>query len=257
MLKILATLARVGLGFVLASLTAGLVTVLFVNTPSEIAAQPVSQYSQTATDTLDLALLTATHSAIFAAAFVLIAAGFGEWFSIRALPFYLILGCAISLLGLAAQFSSEIAGQPTILNNYAIQAFLTAGFFAGFIYWLAAGQFAGSPAPEETVAEVAEITAAPEADSAVTKPADKRRRRTELPTSEEDENSSDTVIIERPKTDPLAWPKAQGARLLERLASTRNRLATQLSEPVAGAEVVDEKTSETESPKVRRSGKDA
>lgn len=158
MLRLAGTLARVVFGFALASIAAGLVTVLFVNTPADVLAEPASQLPQTASETFDLALLTATHAALFAAAFVVIVAWLGEWFSIRSLPFYLVGGMAIALLGFIAQFSSEVAGQPTILNNYAVKAFLTTGFFAGFVYWLAAGQFAGRPPeayqgpsfPEET-----------------------------------------------------------------------------------------------------------
>ena len=147
MLKVLSALGRVAFGFVLACVAAGLVTVLFVNTPAEVMAQPASRLPETASETLDLALLTATHAALFAATFVLITAGLGEWLSIRALSFYLAAGVTIALLGFAAQYSSEVAGQPTIFNNYAMTAFLTTGFCAGFVYWLASGQFAGS-APE-------------------------------------------------------------------------------------------------------------
>ena len=149
MLRLITTLARVAFGFALASIAAGLVTVMFVDTPVDVLAQPASRLPQTASQTLDLALLTATHYGIFSAAFVLIAAGLGEWLSMRSLPFYLIAGVGIGLLGFIAQFSSEVAGQPTILNNYALKAFLTAGFFGGFVYWLASGQFAGR-APEVT-----------------------------------------------------------------------------------------------------------
>lgn len=224
MLKILSTLARVGLGFVLASLTAGLVTVLFVNTPMEMAAQPVGQYAETASETLDLALLAATHAAIFAAAFVLISAGFGEWLSIRSLPFYLIMGCAISLAGLAAQYSSEVPGQPTILNNYAVQAFFTAGFFAGFMYWLASGQFAGAPAGsrsgdvhrEDVTADMAEGTAA----------RSQRRDKREHERRAEEAEDADAVIIERPKRHPLTYAKAGRTRLMERLAAARERIAS-------------------------------
>jgi hypothetical protein len=156
-LKLFATLARVAFGFALASFAAGLVMVLFVNTPAEVLAQPASRLPETASETFDLALLTGTHAAIFSAAFVLIAAGLGETFSIRSLAFYLIAGLAIALLGFAAQFSSEVAGQPTILNNYALKAFVATGSFAGFVYWLASGQFAGRP-PEET-SEAASVEA--------------------------------------------------------------------------------------------------
>jgi hypothetical protein len=130
-------------GLVLASLAAGLVTVLFVNTPVDVLAEPFDRLPKTASATFDLALLAATHLGIFASVFVLIVAGLGEWFSVRALSFYLLAGVVIALFGFSAQYMSEVAGQPTILNNYAIKAFLTVGFFGGFFYWVAAGQFAG------------------------------------------------------------------------------------------------------------------
>lgn len=132
-------------GFALASIAAGFVTVLFVNTPADVLAQPVSRLPRTADETFELAMLAATHAAIFGIVFTLIVASVGEIFSIRSLAFYLIGGVLIALLGFVAQYASEVPGQPTILNNYALKAFLTTGFFAGFVYWLAAGQFAGRP----------------------------------------------------------------------------------------------------------------
>ena len=137
------TMSRVLTGFLLACLTAGLVTVLYVFPPSQMAALPANVFNERAGQAGILALLAATHSAIFGAAFTLIAAVIGEWLAIRNVVYYLLAGTAIALLGFLAQFSSEVAGQPTILNNYALMAFLTAGFFAGVAYWLAAGQFAG------------------------------------------------------------------------------------------------------------------
>ncbi len=143
--RFLSTLARVLFGFVLASLAAGLVTVLFVTTPVEVLNEPFERLPKTASETFDLALLAATHLGIFASVFVIIVALLSEVFSVRSLTFYLFAGIAIAMLGFTAQFQSEVAGQPTILNNYAIKAFLTIGFFGGFFYWLAAGQFAGRP----------------------------------------------------------------------------------------------------------------
>ncbi len=140
------TLARVLYGFLLACLTAGLVKVLFVMTPYELAASPSGVLLERLGQMALLTLLAATHSAIFAAAFMLIAAGVGEWLKIRTLPYYLLAGVAIALLGFAAQFSSEAGGQPTVLNNYALKAFLTAGFFSGLVYWLSAGRSAGGGA---------------------------------------------------------------------------------------------------------------
>ncbi len=143
------TLLRVLAGFLLACLAAGLVQVLYVWTPAELAAVPSAAFPAKAGSTLELALLAATHSAIFGAAFALIAAGISEWLSIRGIAYYLFAGTAIALLGFIAQYASEISGQPTILNNYAFQAYLTAGFFAGLIYWLTAGHRAGAHGHDE------------------------------------------------------------------------------------------------------------
>lgn len=142
MLRLLGTLARMIFGLTLASLAAGLVIVLFVDIDG--LGGPPDGLPRTLADTIDLALLAATHIAIFASLFVLIAGVIGEWFSIRTLSFYLLGGIVVALLGFTAQYMSEVAGQPTILNNYAVRAFLTVGFFGGFVYWLGAGQFAGS-----------------------------------------------------------------------------------------------------------------
>lgn len=141
--SLIKTFARVCIGFLLACLTAGLVTVLFVTTPAELMEIPAEAFPEKALQTLVWGLLTATHSALFAAAFALIATGIAEWMSIRSLPYYLLIGIGIALLGFTAQYSSEVSGQPTVLNNYALKAFATAGFFAGLVYWLTAGRVAG------------------------------------------------------------------------------------------------------------------
>lgn len=143
------TLGRVFAGFLLACLTAGLVQVLFVVTPPKLLGSPANLFAERAAQTGVIALLAATHAAIFSAAFTLIATGIGEWMRIRALGFYLFAGMAIALLGFFAQYSSEVAGQPTIFNNYAVLAYLTSGFFAGLMYWLVAGRRAGGPDDDE------------------------------------------------------------------------------------------------------------
>lgn len=153
MLRIIGTLARIIFGLTLASLAAGLVTVLFV----DIGVFPGSsnRWPKTLGEIIDLSLLAATHIGIFSSFFVLITAVIGEWFSIRALSFYLLAGIIIALLGFSAQYASEVAGQPTIFNDYAIKTFLTVGFFGGFVYWLAAGQFTGrGPEPTPALADV-------------------------------------------------------------------------------------------------------
>lgn len=137
------TLARVIFGFALGCLAAGLTTVLFVTTPGELLASPSGEFAEKAGQTLVWGMLAATHSAIFAAAFALIAIGVGEWFSLRGFAYYMLAGLLIALLGFYAQYASESPGQPTIMNSYAAAAFMTAGLVAGFVYWIIGGRFAG------------------------------------------------------------------------------------------------------------------
>lgn len=139
----IATFARVLIGFALASLTAGLVQVLFVMSPVQMVQLPTQAFQERAAQAGVLSLLAATHAAIFAAAFALIAAGIGEWMRIRSLAYYVATGAIIAALGFSAQLASEVAGQPTIFNNYAIAAFITSGALAGLVYWLVAGRYAG------------------------------------------------------------------------------------------------------------------
>ena len=142
------TLGRVMAGFALACITAGLLQLLFAKPPSKIAAS-AGDTGQLVLEMIDYALLFATHTAIFSAAFALIAAGIGEWTGTRAMAYYLFAGTVIALLGFAAQFASEAPGQPTIFNNYALKTFLTTGFFAGLVYWMAAGRKAGGVAQDQ------------------------------------------------------------------------------------------------------------
>ncbi|MEQ1712734.1 MAG: hypothetical protein ABL908_15220 [Hyphomicrobium sp.] len=134
---------RVLAGFIVSCLVAGLVTVAFVITPAELAAMSGPAQLDRLSAFGMLALLAATHSAIFAAPFALIAAVIGEWQSIRSPMFYALAGVLIALAGFAAQYSSETGAAASIANNYALKAFLTAGFFAGLSYWIAAGRSAG------------------------------------------------------------------------------------------------------------------
>ena len=137
------TLSRDIGGFLLACLAAGLVKVLFVFTPAQLAVSSAADFPARISDVLLLSLLAATHSTIFAAAFALIAVSIGEWLTVRSPAYYALSGMAIALLGFFAQYSSEVAGQPSIFNGYALTAFMTAGLAAGLTYWLAAGKYAG------------------------------------------------------------------------------------------------------------------
>ena len=65
----------------------------------------------------------------------------------------MLAGIAIAVIGFLTQHLTEAPGQTTILNNYALMAFLTSGFAGGFAYWLVSGRLvAGLPGnpPRET-----------------------------------------------------------------------------------------------------------
>ncbi len=139
----LGRILRVLLGFVLAALAAGITKVLFVITPSQLANLPADVVSDRVAMAGEMALLAGLHSAIFAAPFALVGAAIGEWRRIRDWAYYALIGMAIALIGFLAQYSSEFTGQPTIVNNYALTAFLTTGFIAGIVYWIVSGRYAG------------------------------------------------------------------------------------------------------------------
>lgn len=130
---------RVILGFVLACLAAGLTMVLFVYTPLEMS----DLNSERMTEVGLLALAAATHSAVFAAPFALIGAVFGEWQRIAGWLYYVLVAIVIAAIGFTAQFWTETLGEASIVNSYAVAAFVFTGFVGGLVYWLFAGRFAG------------------------------------------------------------------------------------------------------------------
>ncbi len=168
-MRLLGTIIRVLFGYAVACLVAGVATVAFVVTPADLAALPPDVRPERFANAGVLALLAATHSAIFASVFALIAIMIGEWLRIRSWIYYSIVGILIAIGGFCAVSYFEVAGQPTIVNNYALQAFFTAGFLGGFAYWLAAGRRAGGrrgnpPAKAEPKDEKAEDTEAAKKD---------------------------------------------------------------------------------------------
>ena len=132
---------RVLFGFVLACLAAGLTIVLFVYTPVELAMDAGDRVSEAGL----LTLAAATHTALFAAPFALIGAAIGEWQNIRSLVYYAFVGALIAVVGFFVQYSSESGGAGSILNSYALSAFVVTGLIAGVVYWIVSGRFAGVP----------------------------------------------------------------------------------------------------------------
>jgi len=162
---------RVLLGFALACLAAGLTLVLFVYTPLELAREHAGDRVSEAGL---LALAVATHTAMFAAPFALIGAGFAEWRRIGGWLYYVLIGIAIAAVGFAAQSWTESGGeaQGSIRNGYAVAAFLITGGVAGLVYWLCAGRLASAragrrgPAPNPPAPSPASQADKPEGTSA-------------------------------------------------------------------------------------------
>ena len=139
-------LAR-GLGiliaYILACMSFSVVIVAFVFTPAEIVALP----SDAAAARLALAghhvLQSTTQIAFIAAPLALIAVLISEWRGIGELLYYVVVALMVAVVGFLAQYVSELQGQPTIVNNYAMAAFLCGGLVAGIVYWLLIGRTAG------------------------------------------------------------------------------------------------------------------
>ena len=137
------TLLRVLFGFIIACLVAGVTTVAFVVTPADLVNLPAEAQLDRLGNAGVLALLAATHSAIFAFLFAFIAIAIAEWSRVRSWIYYVVAGLVIALAGFAAEYLSEVAGQPSIFNYYALRAFLAVGVLSGLAYWLVAGGRAG------------------------------------------------------------------------------------------------------------------
>ncbi len=167
-MRMLSGLLRIIFGFILASLVAGVATVAFVITPADIATLSAELRPDRLGNAGVLSLLAATHSAIFALPFALIAIAIAEWQSIRTWIYYVVVGIAIALGGFGAEYLSEVGGQPSIVNDYAARAFLTVGFFGGLAYWLVAGRMAGPDRADRILSDEM-----PEEPEATGEPSDK------------------------------------------------------------------------------------
>lgn len=129
------------------ALAAGLVIVLFATTPAEILSAPSDVARDKMWRLLELSIFSGVQALVFGWPFLLLAIIIAEWRAIRTWLFYAIVGMAVSLAGFMAHYASEGAGDYTIVNNYALTAYLTAGFVAGVLYWALAGRLAGGRRP--------------------------------------------------------------------------------------------------------------
>ena len=123
---------------------------LFATTPAELINLPSDIAGDRMSRAFELGLFAAAQSLLFSAPFAIVAAAIGEWRHVRSWIYYAVIGVAIALIGFLAQYSSELPGQASIANNYALSAFLTSGFVGGLVYWLVAGRGAGNPPTRPT-----------------------------------------------------------------------------------------------------------
>lgn len=140
-------LLRILFGFLLGCLGAGITMVLFVLTPAELAGLPPDVAGDRIAKGLELATFVAIQIAIFSAPLALVGICLGEFLRNREWTFYVIAALVVTGVGFLVHRTAESIGQPTIANNYAFVAFLTAGFVAGITYWLISGRMAGPGDP--------------------------------------------------------------------------------------------------------------
>lgn len=150
-MAVVGTLLRVLLGYLAAVLAAGLVLVGFVVTPLDLVGLAGEALRERLGMAGLLALAAATHAAIFASPFALLAVLVGEWQRFREAGYYGVVGIAIGLAGFFAQHASEPEGSPTIVNSYAFAAYVTAGLVGGLVYWRISGRY-GRRAGVRTIA---------------------------------------------------------------------------------------------------------
>lgn len=136
-------LLRVLFSFAVACLAAGLTKAFFATTPSELSSLPPDVAADRMSQVLESGAFAGIQHLIFAAPFALVAAAIGEWRRLRNWTYYALVGMAIALVGFLSLYSNEVQGQPTIVNNYALSAFLTSGFVGGLVYWLLSGRVSG------------------------------------------------------------------------------------------------------------------
>ena len=129
---------RVLFGFFVACLVAGLVLVLFVNTPAEMPDWPSERYAETGL----WALAVGTQVAIFASTFAFIGAVYAEWRGISSATYSIILGLLIAMIAFASHYAGEGSGGD--VSTYALTAFIVTGVVAGYVYWYLSGRFAGA-----------------------------------------------------------------------------------------------------------------
>lgn len=123
--------------FLAGCLAAGIVQVAFAVRLSPLVAFGPDWLEQ-AGPTLALVAYAFALSAVFAAPFALVAIAAARWQDQGGAAYYATVGAAIGLGGFLAQWAGEVPGDPTIVNAYALTAYVVSGCAGGVAYWLLA-----------------------------------------------------------------------------------------------------------------------
>lgn len=198
MLTFLGALLRVVIGFAIACLVAGFVQVLFAVTPAELVVAGDERLGEAVT----WGLLSATHIAVFAAPFALLAALISEWQGIRSFAYHAIVAMMIAVAGFGLIHMTETATEPSIVNSYAMAAYLTSGFVGGLIYWLFAGRRATRYGRAQVRMESDRKTTADDSSSPPSEPRTENQRMAV-------QRSTGTVPATRPPRPADATPSGQ------------------------------------------------
>ena len=147
--------------FLLACFAAGLTITLFAFPPAAKKV-PVAFSSDAIVDLCLFALAGTQYCALFAAPFAVLGVMFAEWQGIRSWASNMVAGIVIAGFAVLTRYASEAAGAPSIINTYAVSAFLAAGIASGTTYWIIAGRFATGPTVARSIAALPEQHAAQE-----------------------------------------------------------------------------------------------
>lgn len=138
----LGRLLRILLGYFAACLAAGATQTAFAT--FDLSVLSAGGWAQNAGGIVNLILVAARLSAIFAAPFAFVAICLAYYQDLRGWPYFALVGLAIAAGGFLVLSSADMPGEPTIVNPYALKAYLASGFIGGFVYWLVAGRRAES-----------------------------------------------------------------------------------------------------------------
>jgi len=128
------------LAFSLACLVAGFTQVAFAISLPEASAFFARDWIERVGPTAALVLFSTALSALFSAPFALVGVLFAWWRGIGGALYYALVGMAIAAGGFVALRAAELPGEPTIINPYALIAYLASGLLAGLTYGALAGR---------------------------------------------------------------------------------------------------------------------